>query len=57
MTTVEQVTVEAVARPLTEPFEISLGVRESARNVLVTETTFDPEIHLTGPGNGITPDR
>jgi len=23
----------------------------------VTEISFDPEIHLTGPGNGIAPDR
>ncbi|PSP82322.1 dipeptide epimerase [Halobacteriales archaeon QS_1_68_17] len=39
MTTITQVTVEPVSRPLDDPFEIALGTRESARNVLVTVET------------------
>lgn len=49
MTTVERVTAEAFEHPLSEPFEISLGVRESARNVLVT---IETESGVRGYGEG-----
>lgn len=39
MTTITDVTVETYDLPLREPFEISLGTRERARNVLVTVET------------------
>jgi hypothetical protein len=35
MTTVKRVNVDGIDRPLADPFEISLDVRTSARNVLV----------------------
>lgn len=49
MTAIERVTVDAVEHQLSEPFEISLGVRESARNLLVTVRT---ESGARGYGEG-----
>lgn len=54
MTAIEQVTVDAVARRLSEPFEISLGVRESARNLVVTVRT-ESGIHGYGEGSPLPP--
>ena len=54
MTAIEQVTVDAVAHRLSEPFEISLGVRESARNLIVTVRT-ESGIHGYGEGSPLPP--
>jgi L-alanine-DL-glutamate epimerase-like enolase superfamily enzyme len=49
MTVVESVAARPLDLPLTEPFEIALGVREAARNVLVTVET---ESGTVGYGEG-----
>jgi L-alanine-DL-glutamate epimerase-like enolase superfamily enzyme len=45
---IDEVTVEPLDLPLTEPFEISLGVQRKASNLLVTVETAD----ATGYGEG-----
>jgi len=54
VTTIERVSAEAVEYPLSEPFEISLGVREAARNVLVTVET-DSGVVGYGEGSPLPP--
>lgn len=49
MTTIKRVTVERIDHPLSEPFEIALGVRTAAQNVLVTVET---ESGVRGYGEG-----
>jgi L-alanine-DL-glutamate epimerase-like enolase superfamily enzyme len=54
MTTIESVRVRPLDLPLREPFEIALGVQESARNLLVRVETADGVVGV-GEGSPLAP--